>query len=121
MSEVYAWLAGQADRVIETSCAWVFLQGERALKLKKPVDYGFLDFSTLEKRHWALSRELAFNRITAPDGTKKTVGDVDFDPVRQKAAHITPVPGGVGPMTVAMLLKNPLRSAELLASKSISG
>jgi hypothetical protein len=44
----------------------VFLQGERALKLKKPVDYGFLDFSTLEKRRWALERELAFNRVTAP-------------------------------------------------------
>ena len=67
MSEVYGWLASQSDRVIETSCAWVFLQGERALKLKKPVDYGFLDFSTPEKRLWALRRELAFNRITAPD------------------------------------------------------
>jgi hypothetical protein len=53
--------------VIETSCAWVFLQGERALKVKKPVDYGFLDFSTPQKRRWALERELAFNRATAPD------------------------------------------------------
>jgi aminoglycoside phosphotransferase family enzyme/predicted kinase len=67
VSDVYAWLAGQADRVIETSCAWVFLRGERALKLKQPVDYGFLDFSTPAKRHWALERELAFNRVTAPD------------------------------------------------------
>ena len=67
MSEVYGWLAGRSDRVIETSCAWVFLQGERALKVKQPVDYGFLDFSTPEKRLWALQRELAFNRITAPD------------------------------------------------------
>jgi uncharacterized protein len=64
---VHAWLAGQSDRVIETSCAWVFLQGGRALKLKKPVDYGFLDFSTPEKRRWALDRELAFNQVTAPD------------------------------------------------------
>jgi hypothetical protein len=67
VSDVYGWLAGQADRVIETSCAWVFLQGERALKLKKPVDYGFLDFSTPQKRLWASRRELAFNRVTAPD------------------------------------------------------
>ncbi|MEJ0067235.1 MAG: hypothetical protein WDM85_18990 [Caulobacteraceae bacterium] len=67
MSDVHAWLAGQADRVIETSCAWVFLQGERALKVKQPVDYGFLDYSTAEKRRWALERELAFNRVTAPD------------------------------------------------------
>jgi hypothetical protein len=65
--DVHAWLAAQSDRVIETSCAWVFLQGERALKVKKPVDYGFLDFSTPEKRRWALERELAFNRVTAPD------------------------------------------------------
>jgi aminoglycoside phosphotransferase family enzyme/predicted kinase len=66
-SAVAAWLAGQADRVIETSCAWVFLEGGRTLKVKKPVDFGFLDFSTLEKRRWALQRELAFNRATAPD------------------------------------------------------
>jgi len=67
VSSVHDWLASQSDRVIETSCAWVFLQGERALKLKKPVDYGFLDFSTPDKRLWALRRELDFNRITAPD------------------------------------------------------
>jgi aminoglycoside phosphotransferase family enzyme/predicted kinase len=60
-------LAGESDKVIETSCAWVFLQGERALKVKKPVDYGFLDYSTLEKRRWALMRELEFNRAAAPD------------------------------------------------------
>jgi 5,10-methylene-tetrahydrofolate dehydrogenase/methenyl tetrahydrofolate cyclohydrolase len=44
----------------------------------------------------------------------KTVGDVNFESVSQRASHITPVPGGVGPMTVAMLLKNTLRSAEIL-------
>ena len=64
---VVDWLASRADRVIETSCAWVFLERDRALKVKKPVDFGFLDFSTLEKRRWALSRELSFNRTTAPD------------------------------------------------------
>jgi methylenetetrahydrofolate dehydrogenase (NADP+)/methenyltetrahydrofolate cyclohydrolase len=58
--------------------------------------------------------DVGINRITLPDGTKKTVGDVDFDGVRQKASHISPVPGGVGPMTVAMLLRNTLRSAEIL-------
>jgi aminoglycoside phosphotransferase family enzyme/predicted kinase len=61
------WLSSRAERVIETSCAWVFLDGARALKLKKPVDYGFLDFSNPDKRRWALERELAFNRVTAPD------------------------------------------------------
>ena len=67
MSGAHDWLAAGSERVIETSCAWVFLQGERALKLKKPVDYGFLDFTTVDKRRWALERELAFNRRAAPD------------------------------------------------------
>jgi methylenetetrahydrofolate dehydrogenase (NADP+) / methenyltetrahydrofolate cyclohydrolase len=43
----------------------------------------------------------------------KTVGDVDFDSVRDVAAAITPVPGGVGPMTIAMLLENTLTAARL--------
>jgi methylenetetrahydrofolate dehydrogenase (NADP+)/methenyltetrahydrofolate cyclohydrolase len=59
--------------------------------------------------------DVGINRVTLADGTKKTVGDVDFDAVKEKAAHITPVPGGVGPVTVAMLLRNTVRSAELLA------
>ena len=64
-------------------------------------------------RPGAIAIDVGINRVTAPDGTKKTVGDVDFDSVKEKAAFITPVPGGVGPMTVSMLLKNTLRSAEL--------
>ena len=59
--------------------------------------------------------DVATNRI--PDATKKsgyrTVGDVDFDAVKEKAKAITPVPGGVGPMTIAMLLVNTVRAAEL--------
>jgi methylenetetrahydrofolate dehydrogenase (NADP+)/methenyltetrahydrofolate cyclohydrolase len=39
-------------------------------------------------------------------------GDVDFDAVQEKAAAITPVPGGVGPMTITMLMYNTLRSAK---------
>ena len=45
-----------------------------------------------------------------PNG--KLVGDVDFEGVRQKASYITPVPGGVGPMTVTMLLENTVAAAE---------
>jgi methylenetetrahydrofolate dehydrogenase (NADP+)/methenyltetrahydrofolate cyclohydrolase len=62
----------------------------------------------------AIVIDVGINRITLPDGTKKTVGDVDFENVKEKAAHISPVPGGVGPMTVAMLLRNTLRSALIL-------
>jgi methylenetetrahydrofolate dehydrogenase (NADP+)/methenyltetrahydrofolate cyclohydrolase len=45
----------------------------------------------------------------------KLCGDVDFDGVRQVASHITPVPGGVGPMTITMLLVNTLEAAEKVA------
>jgi len=52
--------------------------------------------------------------VTKPDGTKglKTVGDVDFEAVHEVAGWITPVPGGVGPMTVAMLLRNTVVATE---------
>jgi methylenetetrahydrofolate dehydrogenase (NADP+)/methenyltetrahydrofolate cyclohydrolase len=52
-----------------------------------------------------------------PDATKKSgqrlVGDVHFDEVKEIAGFITPVPGGVGPMTIAMLMRNTLRAAEI--------
>ena len=58
--------------------------------------------------------DVGVNRI--PDPTKKSgfrlAGDVDFDAVKEKAAFITPVPGGVGPMTIAMLMQNTLEAAE---------
>ena len=52
--------------------------------------------------------DVGINRL--PDG--RLVGDVDFDAVAAKASHITPVPGGVGPMTVTMLLRNTIHSAQ---------
>jgi methylenetetrahydrofolate dehydrogenase (NADP+)/methenyltetrahydrofolate cyclohydrolase len=56
--------------------------------------------------------DVGVNRV--PDPAKKTgyrlVGDVDFDPVAPLVSKITPVPGGVGPMTVAMLMKNTLKA-----------
>lgn len=52
---------------------------------------------------------------TTPNAEGKLVGDVDFGPVSQKVRAITPVPGGVGPMTRAMLMANTVMSAELLA------
>lgn len=58
--------------------------------------------------------DVGMNRVadhTSPRGYK-LVGDVDFDRVREKASWITPVPGGVGPMTVAMLMKNTLLAAK---------
>lgn len=52
--------------------------------------------------------DVGINRL--PDG--RITGDVDFEGVRQKASYITPVPGGVGPMTVTMLIVNTLNAAE---------
>ena len=52
--------------------------------------------------------DVGINRL--PDG--RLVGDVDFEGALQRAAYLTPVPGGVGPMTVTMLLRNTLRAAE---------
>ncbi|MFT4091241.1 MAG: AAA family ATPase [Asticcacaulis sp.] len=75
-----AVLAAEADEVIETSCAVVILKDGEARKLKKPVDFGFLDFTTVEKRREALNRELYFNRRTAEDIYRR-VEDVAGEPV----------------------------------------
>uniref|UniRef100_A0A8D2DTI4 Tetrahydrofolate dehydrogenase/cyclohydrolase NAD(P)-binding domain-containing protein n=1 Tax=Sciurus vulgaris TaxID=55149 RepID=A0A8D2DTI4_SCIVU len=57
--------------------------------------------------------DVGINRIQDPVTAKpKLVGDVDFEGVRKKASYITPVPGGVGPMTVAMLMKNTIIAAK---------
>jgi methylenetetrahydrofolate dehydrogenase (NADP+)/methenyltetrahydrofolate cyclohydrolase len=59
--------------------------------------------------------DVGMNRIADPSTKSGTrlVGDVHFPSVREVASKITPVPGGVGPMTIAMLLKNTVRAAEL--------
>lgn len=62
-------------------------------------------------RTGAVVIDVGINRL--PDG--RIIGDVDFDGVSQKASYITPVPGGVGPMTVTMLLYNTLLAAESAA------
>ncbi|KAI4561863.1 hypothetical protein MJG53_016917 [Ovis ammon polii x Ovis aries] len=57
--------------------------------------------------------DVGINRIRDPTTAKpKLVGDVDFEGVKKKAGYITPVPGGVGPMTVAMLMKNTIIAAK---------
>uniref|UniRef100_A0A8B9X756 Tetrahydrofolate dehydrogenase/cyclohydrolase NAD(P)-binding domain-containing protein n=1 Tax=Bos mutus grunniens TaxID=30521 RepID=A0A8B9X756_BOSMU len=57
--------------------------------------------------------DVGINRIQDPITAKpKLVGDVDFEGVKKKAGYITPVPGGVGPMTVAMLMKNTIIAAK---------
>lgn len=60
--------------------------------------------------------DVGVNRIgKTADGKAILAGDVDFEAVKEKAAAITPVPGGVGPMTITMLMKNTLQAAKLAA------
>ena len=69
------------------------------------------------KKEWikegAIVIDVGINRVHHPDnpGKTKLVGDVDFDEVLTVASAITPVPGGVGPMTIACLLKNTVDAA----------
>jgi len=56
----------RAIHVVETHCAWVLLTGDFAYKIKKPVDFGFLNYSTLEKRRFYCEEEVRLNRRFAP-------------------------------------------------------
>ena len=53
---------------------------------------------------------VGINSVVNPDGTSRFAPDVDFNAVKTAAEFITPVPGGIGPMTVAMLLENTVSS-----------
>ncbi len=60
--------------------------------------------------------DVGVNQIgTTPEGKRILAGDVDFDSVKEKAKAITPVPGGVGPMTITMLMLNTLKAAKVLS------
>ncbi|EGF89894.1 phosphotransferase enzyme family protein [Asticcacaulis biprosthecium C19] len=78
LSQVLYHLKEGADQVIETSCAVVILKGTKAYKVKKSVDYGFLDFTSPEKRRSALLRELRYNQRMAADiylGVEEIAGE----------------------------------------------
>ncbi|MDH7514969.1 MAG: bifunctional methylenetetrahydrofolate dehydrogenase/methenyltetrahydrofolate cyclohydrolase FolD [Bacteroidota bacterium] len=64
-------------------------------------------------REGAVVIDVGINRVPDPDAPKgyRIQGDVDFEPVRLKASAMTPVPGGVGPMTIVMLMRNTLQAA----------
>jgi methylenetetrahydrofolate dehydrogenase (NADP+)/methenyltetrahydrofolate cyclohydrolase len=76
------------------------------------VDVGINRVNSLEEAPEGLRRSERLRRILAEKG-KALVGDVDFDDVAPKAGYLTPVPGGVGPLTVAMLLSNTIKAAGL--------
>ena len=64
----------------------------------------------------AIVMDVGVNQIEDPDnpGKFKLVGDVDFEAVKEKAGAITPVPGGTGPVTSALLVANTVKAAEKL-------
>jgi aminoglycoside phosphotransferase family enzyme/predicted kinase len=64
---VKALSEANACKIIETHISWILLTGQYAYKIKKPVNFGFLDFSTLEKRHFCCIEELRLNRRLAAD------------------------------------------------------
>lgn len=70
----------------------------------------------LVQREWvrpgAVVIDVGISRVTGPDGRTRTVGDVAFDEVAEVAGWISPVPGGVGPVTVTMLLENVIAACE---------
>lgn len=75
-------------RLVETHISWVFLTGDYPHKLKKPVDLGFLDFSTLELRRHFCEEELRLNRRLVPD--------LYLDVVAIRGSHEAPVVDGKG-------------------------
>lgn len=66
-SEFYHHPVNSPIQVIQTHISWLFLTGKYVYKLKKPVNFGFLDFSTVEKRKFFVEEELRLNQQIAPD------------------------------------------------------
>ncbi len=76
---------------------------------------GVPEFVTADMvKEGAVVIDVGVNRVDDPDAKRgyRLVGDVDFEAVKEKASAITPVPGGVGPMTIIMLMKNTVLAAE---------
>ena len=71
-------------------------------------------------REGAVVLDVGINRVEDPAAPRgyRLVGDVDFDAVAPKCRAITPVPGGVGPMTIAMLMRNTVRACRMITGKS---
>jgi methylenetetrahydrofolate dehydrogenase (NADP+)/methenyltetrahydrofolate cyclohydrolase len=74
-----------------------------------------------DRQKFKLTKNMVKENSTVIDiGTSrfegKLLGDVDFEEVKEKVAYITPVPGGIGPMTITMLLKNTVKAAKILNS-----
>jgi methylenetetrahydrofolate dehydrogenase (NADP+)/methenyltetrahydrofolate cyclohydrolase len=65
----------------------------------------------------AIIIDIGINQEVMEDGSDRVVGDIDFDSCKDKASFITPVPGGVGPVTVSLLIKNAVTAAKRQAAQ----
>ena len=93
-----------ASDILFTSCVapTIWVAGEMIITESEPMDPKQIE-------------EIFLPLLTAKQtDVLQTIGDVDFAAAKEKAAAITPVPGGVGPMTVAMLLKNTIACAKAM-------
>jgi 5,10-methylene-tetrahydrofolate dehydrogenase/methenyl tetrahydrofolate cyclohydrolase len=96
------------------ACRW--LKNDRAASTAWLTAIGAPRFVKADMvREGAVVIDVGINRVEDKTAEKgyRLVGDVDFDAVAAKASLITPVPGGVGPMTIAMLMHNTVRAAKM--------
>lgn len=108
---------------IETHISWVILAGEYAYKIKKPLNFGFLDFRTLEQRRAACEEELRINRRTAPQlyeglvriGSNPVALDDDSQPVAEYAVRMRRFPQSALLANVLEQHDNPLQLMDALA------
>ncbi|MGB9338007.1 MAG: hypothetical protein WCB63_02170, partial [Polyangiales bacterium] len=91
MGKLKTDLAASGFELIETHISWVFLGAKEVFKVKRPVDLGFLDFTTLEKRRAACECELLLNRRLAPDVY------LDLVPITADASEVHRI-AGQGPV-----------------------
>ena len=110
-----------AELLLQENCtvtvAHSHTKGLKELCLKADILIAAVGKPLFVKKDWIKKRaiviDVGINRIEDKDGKTKLVGDVDYDAVKEVAGAITPVPGGVGPMTVAALLRNTVTAAYL--------
>ncbi len=105
-------ICAQADLLVAAIGRAGFITHEFVRRGAVVVDVGMNRLEALEKIPDNLRGSPRIRKAIAEKG-RAVVGDVDFDQVSQVAAWLTPVPGGVGPLTVAMLLKNTVQAARL--------
>ncbi len=102
--------------------ATVTICHSRTVNLKEITKRADILVSAIGKKHFVTEDMVKPGAVVIDVGINRTeegiFGDVDFENVKNKASYITPVPGGVGPMTVAMLMTNVVKSAKLSRDKN---